>query len=283
MRFVGISRKKLILNKHCLTNMTKTFIIVSVSDRVAQLNALLYSIRSQRQFDGFEVCVLYQDYLHNHNKIDRHMIDHLYVFANRLGCNCARILLLRKLHSEGYDYDIYCNLDDDMTLMPKTNYDAPIKKLMNDPECGFILTNWARTEALYEKKVAVMEDKFVPQVFVYQGGGMLYRHDVANHMRKLPLKETVFDEGWALTAYLYGYKNYRYLGSVAVHAICTKGGMAQWYKDVDYSKLSLLYDNYINYRKTKDGVRYHIPMDSDLTEAARMQHQAFNQKRLHTK
>lgn len=258
--------------------MKKTFIIVSVSDRVEQLNELIASIRCYDKFNEFDICVLYQDYLNNIGLLDKRPITHLYVAPERLGCNCARIMLLRELESRGFHYDIYCNLDDDMTLMPQTNYEPVIKRLATDPEAGFILTNWARTESLYVKKIGGMQDKFVPQCFVYQGGGMLYREDVAALIRKLPLKETVFDEGWALTAYLNGYVNYRYLGSVAVHAICTKGGMAQWYKDIDYSKLELLYDNYINYRKAKDGVRYHIPMDSDLTAAAKMQHQAFNQK-----
>lgn len=247
--------------------MKKTFVIVSVSDRIDQLNELMSGIRRDKRFDDFDICLLYQDYLNNIHLLRKDLVTALIVHPKRLGCNCARIMLLREIK-----YDIYCNLDDDMTLMPFTDYSKPIEKLLNDKTSGFILTNWARTESLYEQKVKQMTDKFVKQCFIYQGGGMLYRDDVAEHIRKLPLEETVFDEGWALTAYLKGYENYRYLGSVAVHSICTKGGMAQWYKDVDYTKLSLMYDKYINYRKAKDGVRYHIPIDSDLKTEAKAEH-----------
>lgn len=247
--------------------MKKTFVIVSVSDRIEQLNELMSGIRRDKRFDDFDICLLYQDYLNNEHLLRKDLVTKLIVHPKRLGCNCARIMLLREIK-----YDIYCNLDDDMTLMTFTDYSKPIKKLLNDKTSGFILTNWARTESLYEQKVKQMTDKFVKQCFIYQGGGMLYRDDVAELIRKLPLEETVFDEGWALTAYLKGYENYRYLGSVAIHSICTKGGMAQWYKDIDYTKLSLLFDKYINYRKAKDGVRYHIPIDSDLKTEAKAEH-----------
>lgn len=247
--------------------MKKTFVIVSVSDRVDQLNKLMEGIRNDKRFDDFDICLLYQDYLNNENLLRKDLVTQYYSYPERLGCNCARIMLLRKIK-----YDIYCNLDDDMMLMPCTNYEKPIKKLLEDKSSGFILTNWARTETLYNKKASAMVDRFVKQCFIYQGGGMLYRDDVADLIRELPLKETVFDEGWALTAFLNGYENYRYLGSVAIHSICTRGGMAQWYKDIDYSKLSLLYDKYISYRKAKDGVRYHIPIDSDLKLEAKAEH-----------
>lgn len=247
--------------------MKKTFVIVSVSDRVEQLNSLMIGIRKDSGFNDFDICLLYQDYLNNEHLLRKDLVTQYFVYPKRLGCNCARIMLLQKIK-----YDIYCNLDDDMTLMPCTDYSNPIKKLLEDRSSGFILTNWARTEGLYYKKVQNMADKFVKQCFIYQGGGMLYRDDVAELIRKLPLQETVFDEGWALTAYLNGYDNYRYLGSVAIHSICTKGGMAQWYKDIDYTKLSLLYDKYIHYRKAKDGVRYHIPIDSDLKLEAKAEH-----------
>ena len=253
--------------------MRKAFVIVSVSDRVEQLNNLLKSIRAIKKYDDFDICVLYQDYLGNIEKLDKRYIKRLFIYKKRLGCNCARILLLNQIK-----YDIYCNLDDDMELTEHTNYQPVIDKLVNDRNSGFILTNWARTRDLYEQKVPNMKDTFVKQCFIYQGGGMLYRDDVADFVRQLPLVETVFDEGWALTAYLNGYENYRYLGSLALHFICTKGGMRDWYKSVDYSKLQNLFPEFINYRKGKNGIEYHIPMDTDLTEKAKEMHKMKKEK-----
>lgn len=240
--------------------MTKAFIIVSVSDRVEQLNNLIKSIRKFDKFNDFDICVLYQDYLNNKDKIDKTHIKRLFILPKRVGCNCARIMLLKKVK-----YDIYCNLDDDMEITEYTNYQTVIEKLLSDKSSGFILTNWAKSRSILKIKIPKMKDKFVKQCFVYQGGGMLYRDDVAQLIRNLPLKETVFDEGWALTSYINGYENYRYLGSLALHFVCSKGGMNSWYKSVDYRKLSNLFPQYINYRKCKNGIEYHIPDDNDLT------------------
>lgn len=247
--------------------MRKAFVIVSVSDRVEQLNALIRSIKLLHKYNDFDICVLYQDYLGNKDQLDTRFIDKLYIYPKRLGCNCARIMLLQKIH-----YDIYCNLDDDMELTEHTNYQPVIDKLMKDKSSGFILTNWARTREIYREKLPKMKDTFIKQCFIYQGGGMLYRDDVAELIRKLPLVETIFDEGWALTAYLNGYDNYRYLGSLALHFICTKGGMRDWYKSIDYTKLKNLFPKYINYRKGKDDIEYHIPIDTDLTDLAKEEH-----------
>ena len=40
-----------------------TFVVVSVSDRVEQLNNLMESIMRFRKFDSYDVYLCYQDYL----------------------------------------------------------------------------------------------------------------------------------------------------------------------------------------------------------------------------
>ena len=255
--------------------MKKAFVIVTISNRVNELNELLRSMAENiPDFKEWDVCMLMQDNLGVKDRVDMRYVTKPYIYPELLGCNAARLALLRQ--PDMRDYDIYCNLDDDMILTKYTNYEPAIRKCM-EKGTGFVLTNWAKTEKLMMDKVPKMRDEFVKQAMIYQGGGMLYSNDVAKMIREIPVVKTVFDEGFPLTAYLNGYENYRYLGSLAVHKICTTGGMNSFYKSTDYSKLKNMYPEYINYKMGKNG-RWLIPMDKDLTPKAKEMHKANREK-----
>lgn len=244
----------------------KAFVIVTISSRVESLNLLLKTIEQYvPDYDDWDICVYMQDNLGVKDQVDTSRITKLIVVDKLMGCNAARIALLKRIQ-----YDIYCNLDDDIELTEYTHYEPAIQKCMQRGT-GFVLTNWARTEELLMKKVPNMEDTFVKQALIYQGGGMLYTDEIASLVRTLPDTPTVFDEGWPLIAYINGYVNYRYLGSLAIHRVCTKGGMNEWYKSVDYSQLPNLFPQYINYEKSERG-EWHIPLDRNLTPLARKLH-----------
>lgn len=249
--------------------MKKTFVIISISDRVKELNDLIKSIMQFRKFDSYDINLLFQD-----NKDNLHLIENKDRYSNiivkkeLLGCHGARVILLRHI----VDYDIYINLDDDMLLTEFTSYKESIKKSL-EKQTGFVLTNWAKTESLMLKKVPKMKDKFVSQALVYQGGGMVYSEKIAQVMRKLkPIKST-FDTEWSLTSYLLGYTNYRYLGSLAIHMVCGVGGMNEFMKNNPAVKTL---EPYVNYRKAKKqngtGMDLLIPLDSDLTQLAKDTH-----------
>lgn len=248
------------------TQNRKAFVIVTVSSRVASLNKLLRTMEQYvPDFPAWDVCVFMQDNLGVSDQVDHSRITKLFVVPELMGCNAARIALLKRIQ-----YDYYCNLDDDIELTEYTHYEPALRKCA-EPGTGFVLTNWARTEGLLAQKVPAMSDTFVKQALIYQGGGMLYSDDVAALIRRLPETSTVFDEGWPLTAYINGYTNYRYLGSLAIHRVCTKGGMNEWYKSVDYSKLPNLFPQYIDYKQSPRG-EWHIPLDKDLKPLARQMH-----------
>ena len=242
--------------------MRITFVIVSVSDRVEQLNNLLRTIMKFKKFDSYDICLCFQDYLKNADKIeykDRYaFID---IVPEKLGCNGARIRLLQQIN-----YDIYINLDDDMELTEFTDYSASIRKAL-EPGTGFVLTNWARNEKLLQKKIPNMKDKFVAQVMVYQGGGMVYAEKIAKLIRRLPVEKTMFDDIWCITSYINGYMNYRYLGSLALHFVCGTGGMRLFMKE-ENPKLAC--EDYINYRHGKN--EWLIPDDSDINDYAKYLH-----------
>lgn len=246
--------------------MRKTFIIISVSDRVNDLNHLIETIQT-RGFDDYDINLLYQDYLGNESEIKyRERYKNIFVYKNKLGCHGARVQLLKNLDLE--QYDIFINLDDDMELIPETNYDNAIKKCL-EPSTGFVLTNWARNAALAEKKKEKIRNEFKKQCFVYQGGGMVYSTKIARLMAELPVCHAEFDDIWSLTSYINGYENYRDMSSLAIHHVCVRGGMRSYMRE---KIRPLLCKDYVNYRFGKNGIEALIPIDSDLNDKAKHLH-----------
>lgn len=242
--------------------MKKTFIIVSVSDRVEQLNSLICSI-IENGFDDYEIALYLQDPEHRASDVThKERYSHIFVTENKEGCHAARIHLLQRVKS-----DIYINLDDDMLLTKYTNYEKAILKAL-EPGTGFVLTNWARNEKLMLAKVPKMKDKFIPQIMCYQGGGMVYSDKIAELMRGLPDDKFRYDDLWAITSYINGYTNYAYKGSLAIHMVCTKGGMKTWMAD---NNPPYACSKYINYRLITNGI-FAIGLDSDVNQYAKELH-----------
>lgn len=244
-----------------------TFVIVSVSDRVNELNSLIESIMRFGKFDDYDINLCFQDYLGNADKIMyRERYANIFIVPEKMGCNGARIYLLRQIEGK---YDFYINLDDDMELVEQTNYENAIRKAA-EPGTGFVLTNWARSRNILATKIPKMCDKFIPQIMVYQGGGMVYSEKIARLIRALPIEKTMFDDIWCITSYINGYTNYRYQGSLALHFICSSGGMRLFMRE-ENPKLGC--EEYVNYRKGKHEGEWHIPLDGDVNKFARFLHE----------
>lgn len=248
--------------------MRVSFVVVSVADRIEQLNTLVDSIIAQPKFDKIELNLMFQGPQSVAELIrNRGRYTNVFVVPDKLGCHGARVELLRLIQ-----YDVYINLDDDIELTQHTDYAAPIQHCLN-PGTGFVLTNWARTPELLLKKVPAMKPAFVPQILVYQGGGMVYADKIGALMRALPATKQTFDTAWPLTAYLNGYTNYRFLGSLAVHRVCTTGGMSAY---LDETPVQTMLERYVRYRRAKrqrgNGHDILIPLDADVLPAARAMH-----------
>lgn len=248
----------------------QTFVIISVGERVPALNALVDSILQFPRFQAFDLNLMFtgnQEQLARVRNRDR--FRNVFVNPERTGCHAARVDLLRRIR-----YGLYVNLDDDMVLTRHTNYDRALAKVCERPT-GFVLTNWARTEAQVERKAPKLRPEFVKQALVYQGGGMAYRDEVADLMRALPMVKQTFDHAWPLTAYVNGYTNYRDLSSLAVHRIMGKGGMSAF---MDSNPPQLLMREYVTFRWAKrrrgNGHDVLIPLDQDLTPLAHAHHKA---------
>lgn len=251
--------------------MRKTFVIVSVSERWENLNALVKNIRSFRKFDDFDICCCFQDWQGTRGKLDcGDQFAVLLVEPERMGCSGARIHLLKHLA-----YDVYVNLDDDMTLLDLTDYSAAITKAM-EKDTGFVLTNWRKSEKLIEAARPKMANTFVKQILIYQGGGMVYGEKIAKLIRQLPVEKTMFDDVWPMTAYVNGYVNFRFLGSLALHYICSTGGMRSFMRETNpkHSTTGL-----IDYKPGKRPGEFLIPLDKDILPLAHEMHARNREKR----
>lgn len=249
-------------------------VVVMVSNRPAMLANFLVSFTER--YPGLAIAIHSQgeksvfDEVLAHAQLRSNLHVAYYMHSEEsLGCHASRVLLLQAL--EGMGFDTYINVDDDVQLIEQTNW-APAIAKAHEPGVGFVLTNWIKHRNGLERAISIMTDEFIAQAMVYNGGGMAYSEDVAKLIRMLPAVPARYDDIWPLTAYLYGYKNYRFRGSLAIHGIMAKGGMTGYMRR---EPRPLLCTKWITYRYLPGqpvGSDYSIPMDSDLKQSAKDEH-----------
>ena len=240
------------------------FTIVSTSDRVEWLNELVDSIIKYPKFDGYDICLCFQDYLGNQDNIEnKKRYAKIIIEPERMGCNAARINLLRNIK-----YDYYINLDDDMRMTQFTDYNKAIEKC-KEKSTGFVLTDWVNNEYSLKLKSMSIKDVFKENIMTLQGGGMVYSDNIASLIRRLEIRKTMFDDEWPITAYINGYTNYKYFGSLTLHYVASDGGMKSFMKD---ECPPLACPEYVNYCKLF-GNQYMVPMDFSVSKLARELHE----------
>lgn len=251
--------------------MRKTFIIATTGDRLQGLKNLLISLYPFFN-SGWKAVIVCQAYSNaDIVEIKKLVGENGLVVAIKelIGAHTAKVIALNAIQS-----DIWCSLDDDMFAIKQTDYEKMSDILENDKSIGFISGNWARTVGLAGKKS--VQDKLISQKLVFTGGGLMFREDVAEIIRNIPNEQYLFDDClWAMYAYIHGYSNYRYLGSIAIHQICTVGGRRTWLKLKPNRVLPP--EKFLRVRKgTKDEGynQYLICNDSDLTELSHRLHLA---------
>lgn len=248
--------------------MTKTFIIASTGDRADGLERLLVSLMPFFS-KGWKAVIVAQKYADDDLKrvCSLHK-DSVIVkkFEKLIGAHTAKIVALNSVKS-----DIWCSLDDDMFAFEKTDYEKMAQLLLENRNIGFLSGNWAKTFKQANAKEQI--DELIPQKLVFTGGGLMFRDDVADIVRSIPNKQYLFDDClWAVYAYVNGYDNYRYRGSIAVHQICTKGGRRTWIDATKAKDRALPPSEYLNVRPSKDKEGYCICIDKDVTKYADEKH-----------
>ena len=257
--------------------MKKSIYITSVRPKL--LTRLLRSVKEQNALPGWNVylflqCYTKDEYFDLSNEF-KDLISDVILSDVRVEPYVARTSLIAKFQS-----DIYCIWDDDMVMMPMLNYNTIVDFLRENIHAGMVSGNWVRANTAKMMSRKRYEDKFVNQKIVYTGGGLLFRHDVAQSILSFPIKGYLYDDvQLSLNAYISGYENYRYLGSVIEHNIVSQGGIKTLYKErsmvlLDDTLITLtpctsIYEHQSN--------NFYMPQSKDLTPLA---HQLHNQNKV---
>ena len=254
----------------------KTFLIATVQDRTDGLRTLLLSSQMYRK--EWRYVIVAQSYTDEDQRWLNEFVQQMRLNADIIyvdhGIGPGRA---KRLGISRFKSDIWVSLDDDMEMIPgKTDYESMVSILESRPEIGFLSANWAKT--LKQAEAKEIKDSLVKQAIVYTGGGMMFRGDVAETLlQEMPDEPWLFDNvAWSLAIYTSGYENYRYLGSVAIHRICTKGGRKRWVsqgtrKLPDRSLINVR-PAFNNAREMEIGNCWCICSSSDLTPKAKELH-----------
>lgn len=254
--------------------MRKSFLICSLQGRLSSLIRLLSSLKdytdwniylSLQQYSNTEIAIVEEH-------CERLFNGRFYIFKSQemTGPHLARCRIFDEA-----DSDIWCILDDDMYgIEGLTDYNSMADILASRHDIGLLSSNWRKSEKMLAK--VDVQDKLLKQVIVYTGGGMMLRRDVVEIIKAIPRVQYLFDNPlWSIYSYVNGYENYRYMGSVAIHEICTKGGRRKWISENDKRK-SLPPVEWIRTRKGKGQTggfdEYLICDSTDVTDLAKRLH-----------
>jgi hypothetical protein len=143
----------------------------------------------------------------------------------------SRVSLMQSHH----EARTFINLDDDMEVIPAhTNYAKAITQSRTFG-VGVISCAWAKSEALLAKALEGMEDPWIKQPIVNMAGGQVYGQHVVTEMAKRIEAYQFDDVQAALRAYVAGYDNWRYRGSVIYHRIMKPGGLKEAFAQVSHA------------------------------------------------
>jgi hypothetical protein len=179
------------------------------------------------------------------------------------------------------DVDVWCNCDDDMEFLPgETDYSEAVARVL-EPHTGVVSANWIRSEG-FRQRAVFKKGSFVGQAIVNMAGGQLYARKIVRLLAAQPLVPYMFDDVQVgLAAYVAGYDNYRYQGSLLIHRILMPGGLKVYFNTRTLPKPN---PRLVTLRSSKKVYvvdnNYLMPVDDDLTPYARLLHDR-NHARLH--
>lgn len=172
------------------------------------------------------------------------------------------------------DVDVWCNCDDDMEFLPgETDYTEAVARVLQH-SVGVVSGNWIRSEA-FRKRAVFKRGSFVKQAIVNMAGGQLYGRKIVRLLASQEIKPYMFDDVQvALAAYIAGYENFRYQGSLLIHRILAPGGLKVYF---NAQKLPTPDPRLVKLRAAARTIyqvdnNWMMPEDGDLTPYARMLH-----------
>ena len=251
--------------------MTKLVIVPSC--RPMLMRRFLEAKQKCRQLDDWGVVLIAQAYTDHELGNIAAACHHIWRIADR-----APVYPLRVEAMQRYEADIYVNCDDDMIPLPGlTNWDVMAGKLMREQDIGVISGNWVRSHAFLKKKGLVEE--YVWQPITNMAGGQMYRREVARWLADnpyCPVAPYMFDDIQAsLTAYVGGWKNARYRGSLLIHNILSPDGLkVQFNSDSSLRRPdpSLIRSRPSPHQKYEADNNYYMPVVGDVQPMAHELH-----------
>ncbi len=261
--------------------MVKTFVVGTVDNRLPQLLNMLVS--AKRYIGPWEVVIVAQHYMDEQKDLltgkcrqlfgDKSDHIHIDFMTDYMGCFGSKMWALKR-----YDSDIYLSMDDDMIILPQTDYDRMADVYVEHRELGLLSGIYVRKHEFIHW--AGVEDRLKRQPLTGTNGGLMFSREIRNLLvSRLYGRDFLFDDlAWTLEAYVDGYMNGVYYGSLIVHMAGMAGGFQQWSQG---DKRELPDSELINVRRKKGNEGNEnaiLRMGSDdLTQKARDLH-AHNKK-----
>lgn len=214
--------------------MTKTFIIGTVDNRIAGLLNMLIS--AKRYIGPWEIVIVAQHYTPEQiasvtgqcrklfgDEGMRHI--HFEFMPDYMGCFGSKMYGLKM-----YDSDIYLSMDDDMLILPQTDYDRMAELYTEHRELGLLAGHYCRRRESIPR--AQVRDRMKTQPLVGTYGGLMFGRELRDlFIAELDGHDVLFDDlAWALTAYTHGFIQGIYYGSLIIHMIGSAGGFKNWFK-----------------------------------------------------
>lgn len=247
--------------------MIKTLLLATVADRT---DSCCTCLRTIRQFlPDWSLAVVAQ----GHSAAQIEKMKQAYggeatwvSLDRRIGPHSAKVVGLNAVP----DSDVFCSIDDDMEFLELTNLDPAAQKAI-EPSVGFVSAGWMPHESRIRPSLIVQ--KYVSQPIVYTGGGLVFARKIAQLVAALPdLPYFCDNTEWSVAAYIAGYSNYRWRGSLAIHRVCGTGGRRAW---IPLGHRALPSSRYVRLESAKGGGEaYKIPTSGNLTDEAHALHVA---------
>lgn len=231
--------------------------------------------------DSWDLLVAFQAYsqedmsLLRTNKNFARITDYI-KFTNRQDPYPTRVAMYQKWEAR---YDVWGSMDDDMEFLPTVNYD-PIVERVIQPGIGVVSGNWVRHET-FLKRIKPIE-QWITQPLINMAGGQFFASKIVDILLKGEIKPYLFcDIEVALKAYVEGYQNFRYRGSLIIHRTMAKQGLAQTFRE---HEMAIPDPSLCKVRPCaqtiKVGNNWHMPITKDVTPLAHYHHKKKREKRI---
>ena len=241
------------------------FLLLAAVDNRDDL--LLSCLTTLKKFDdwtlifvGQEFSKSRQTFVKENVQIQSHFIWH----KNKLGMHNAKLEGLKKIQEISKKH-VVVSIDDDMEFIPSTNFDA-LASIALTKNIGLVSGNWVRSKKMLSSKS--LKDQIKKQHIVYTAGGLCFSEKISKLIIEIGEQNFWCDNTeWSLASFLNGYQNVRYLGSIAIHKILSRGGRKSYVNQ----KREMPSNKFIDLKRDKKN-GYHIPSQNDLTDFAKFQH-----------